>query len=69
MIIGYDDMGTVTTADDIIILADPYDTSDHLQDGYVVNSVEKFYYMWFDAHMLPKSQKQQQWLTARPLVS
>ena len=69
VIIGYDDMGTVTTADDIIILADPYDTSDHLQDGYVVNSVEKFYYMWFDAHMLPKSQKQQQWLTARPLVS
>ncbi len=66
-IIGYDTMGTDTTADDVLILADSYDTSDHLQDGYNVNSVERFYYMWFDAHMLPKGQQNQQWLVAKPL--
>lgn len=65
-IIGYDTMGTDTTADDVLILADSYDTADHFQDGYVVNPVEKFYYMWFDAHMLPKGQQQQQWLVAKP---
>lgn len=68
-IIGYDTMGTDTVADDILILADPYDTADHLQDGYVINPVEKFYYMWFDAHMLPKGQQQQQWLVAKPPLS
>ena len=65
VIIGYDTMGTETTADDVLILADPYDTGDHLQDGYVINPVEKFYYMWFDALMLPKGQKTQQWLTVK----
>lgn len=68
-IIGYDTMGTETTADDVLILADSYDTADQSQDGYVVNPVEKFYYMWFDAHMLPKGQQQQQWIVAKPPVS
>ncbi|MBU2699873.1 hypothetical protein Ga0466249_000954 [Sporomusaceae bacterium BoRhaA] len=66
VVIGYDTMGTDTVADDVLILADSYDTADHLQDGYVVNPVEKFYYMWFDAHMLPKGQQQQQWIVAKP---
>lgn len=66
VIIGYDTMGTDTTADDVLILADSYDTSDHCQDGYNVNSVERFYYMWFDAQMLPKYQQHQQWLVAKP---
>lgn len=65
VIIGYDNMGTETVADDVLILADSYDTADHFQDGYVVNPVEKFYYMWFDSHMLPKGQKIQQWLTVK----
>lgn len=65
VIIGYDTMGTETTVDDVLILADSYDTADHFQDGYVVNPVEKFYYMWFD-HMLPKGQLQQQWIVAKP---
>jgi len=65
VIIGYDTMGTEALADDVLILADSYDTADHFQDGYVVSPVEKFYYMWFDAHMLPKNQKTQQWLTVK----
>lgn len=44
--IGYDNMGTEVTQDDILILADPYDTTDHNQDGYVVESWERFFYNW-----------------------
>jgi hypothetical protein len=41
VIIGYDTMGTETTADDVLILADPFDTTDHHQDGYIVKSAER----------------------------
>lgn len=44
VIIGYDTMGTPTTQDDVIIVADPYDTTDHNQDGYGVYGAERFYY-------------------------
>ena len=45
VIIGYDDMGTEDyISDDIIILADPYDTTDHISDGYTIFSYERFYY-------------------------
>lgn len=46
VIIGYDTMGTETTQDDVIIVADPYDTTDHNQDGYGVYGAERFYYNW-----------------------
>ena len=42
VVIGYDNMGTETTADDVVIIADPYDTTDHLQDGYTTPSAERF---------------------------
>lgn len=45
-IIGYDTMGTSTRGDDVLILADPADTADHLQDGYYIYSAEMFFYMW-----------------------
>ena len=44
VIIGYDTMGTETTQDDVIIVADPYDTTDHNQDGYGVYGPERFLY-------------------------
>lgn len=44
VIIGYDTMGTETTQDDVIIVADPYDTTDHNQDGYGVYAAERFLY-------------------------
>ena len=44
VIIGYDTMDTETTQDDVIIVADPYDTTDHNQDGYCVYSAERFLY-------------------------
>jgi hypothetical protein len=45
-IIGIDNLGTPDTNDDVLILADAYDTTDHLQDGYTVWSLEKFYNLW-----------------------
>ena len=66
-IIGYDTMGTEDViSDDVLIMADAYDTSDHLQDGYNYVNAERFFYMWFDSHILPETQKQQQWLVAKP---
>ncbi|MDD2428506.1 MAG: papain-like cysteine protease family protein [Eubacteriales bacterium] len=44
VIIGYDTMGTDTLQDDVIIVADPYDTTDHNQDGYGVYPAERFIY-------------------------
>ena len=44
IIIGYDDMGTEVTQDDVIIVADPYDTTDHDQDGYGIYPAERFLY-------------------------
>ncbi|MFA7660070.1 MAG: S-layer homology domain-containing protein [Anaerovoracaceae bacterium] len=45
-IIGYDTLGTETTADDVLILADPYDTTDHHQDGYLIQSAERLIWDW-----------------------
>jgi hypothetical protein len=44
VIIGYDTMGTETTQDDVLIMADSYDTTDHNQDGYSVYGAERFLY-------------------------
>lgn len=46
VIIGYDTMGTESLGDDVIIVADSYDTTDHNQDGYGVYGAERFYYNW-----------------------
>ena len=43
VIIGYDDMGTDYPHDDVIILADPYDTNDHISDGFTIFSYERYY--------------------------
>ena len=67
IIIGYDTMGTDDiTSSDVLIMADPYDTADHLQDGYVVVPAEKFFYMWFDSHLFAAGDRKQQWLAAEP---
>ena len=46
VIIGYDDMGTFQTQDDVLVLADAYDTTDHNQDGYFLESFERLVYGW-----------------------
>lgn len=66
VIIGYDTMGTEHMGDDVLIMADPFDTTDHLQDGYGIVPAERFFYMWFDHQLYSRSEQQRQWLTAKP---
>lgn len=63
VIIGYDTMGTAIFGDDILIMADPYDTADHFQDGYSVVAFERFYKMWHDENA---TMRNQQWVLAYP---
>ncbi|MDD3171317.1 MAG: hypothetical protein PHO86_03235 [Bacilli bacterium] len=53
-IIGYDTLGTPGIGDDVLIFADPYDTSDHWQDGYYYYPAERWFYMWQDRNVAPK---------------
>ena len=46
IIIGIDTMGTDSTTEDTIIMADPYDITDHRQDGYNTWGLERFYDLW-----------------------
>jgi hypothetical protein len=62
IIAGYDNMGTQTLADDVLLFADPYDTTDHRQDGWTIQSLERFFYEWFDAGILPENQRIQQYV-------
>ena len=51
VIIGYDDMGTDILEDDVVIVADPFDTSDHICDGYVIWSFERLYYQMINEYL------------------
>lgn len=54
VIIGYDNLGTPGIGDDVIIFADPYDTSDHWQDGYYFYPAERWFSMWRDRNVAEK---------------
>lgn len=45
-IIGIDSCGTENPYDDVLILADSYDVTDHYQDGYYIVPLGRFYDMW-----------------------
>lgn len=63
IIIGIDNNGTPDfMGDDILIFADPYDTSDHRQDGYSIASLERFFCMWKDRAIAPKPYQLQPYL-------
>lgn len=66
VIIGHDSMGTEFTGNDVLILADPYDTGTHFQDGYTAVPAEKFFYMWFDAFLYSRKERFRPWVTAKP---
>lgn len=67
VIIGYDDMGTESYLDDVLVFADAYDTSDHCQDGYFTKNFEKYYAEWFDAGVMSKKESVQQYVTVQIL--
>lgn len=66
VIIGLDTMGTKGIEDDVLIMADPYDTTDHHQDGYMINSAERFFYMWFDHQLFARDEQKRPWIIAKP---
>ena len=67
VIIGYDDMGTPDSfGDDVVILADPYDTSDNYQDGYYTYGAERFFYMWHESSSLTGEPAEQPFVIATP---
>ena len=53
-IVGYHNNGTPSIGDDVLVFADPYDTSDHWQDGYYFYPLERWFYMWQDRKVAPK---------------
>lgn len=65
VLIGYDSMGTEYTGDDVLVFADPYDTTDHLQDGYLTRSLERYYYTWYDHNILPPAERIQQYVLVK----
>ncbi len=66
VIIGYDTMGTETTADDVLIVADPYDTTDHNQDGYGIYPAERFFYNWTMYNFFENDPNDKLFLAAKP---
>ena len=46
VIIGIDTINTESPYDDVLIMADPYDVTDHYQDGYYVVPFGRFFDMW-----------------------
>ena len=46
VVIGLDSCGTDSPYDDVLILADPYDITDHYQDGYYTYPLGRFFSMW-----------------------
>lgn len=66
-IIGYDTQGTAGIGDDVIIFADPYDTSDSWQDGYYYYPAERWFYMWADRAVAPKPYQLQPFVIVEPI--
>lgn len=59
IIIGLDECGTESPYDDVLIMADPYDVTDHNQDGYYVFPFGRFFPMWREG---PCAEKQEPYL-------
>lgn len=69
VIIGYDNMGTPDNLwDDVVILADPADDTDHNQDGYYLCSMERLMSCWsfFDLRDLEGHQADYCFVAVRP---
>jgi FMN-dependent NADH-azoreductase len=60
VLIGIDTCGTDTPYDDVLIFADPYDVTDHKQDGYYTYPLGRFFGMWREGPCVQKSVPYQQ---------
>lgn len=67
VIIGVDTMDTESPYDDVLILADPYDITDHYQDGYYTYPLGRFTSLWFEGSCTANEEPYQQpFVTAYP---
>ena len=60
VLIGIDTCGTDTPYDDVLIFADPYDVTDHKQDGYYTYPLGRFFGMWREGPCAQKAAPYQQ---------
>ena len=60
VLIGIDTCGTDNPYDDVLIFADPYDVTDHKQDGYYTFPLGRFFGMWREGPCAGKKQPYQQ---------
>ena len=60
VLIGIDTCGTDTPYDDVLIFADPYDVTDHRQDGYYTYPLGRFFGMWREGPCAGKVEPYQQ---------
>lgn len=70
VVIGVDTMDTDLPYDDVIVLADPYDVTDHYQDGYYIYPLGRFFSMWHEGPCTANEEPYQQpFVTASPLTN
>ncbi len=68
VVIGLDECGTDDPYDDVLIVADPYDITDHYQDGYYTIPFGRFFDMWREGPCAGKTKPYvQPYVTAAPL--
>lgn len=60
VLMGIDTCGTDTPYDDVLIFADPYDVTDHKQDGYYTYPLGRFFGMWREGPCVQKKEPYQQ---------
>lgn len=60
VLIGIDTCGTDNPYDDVLIFADPYDVTDHKQDGYYTYPLGRFFGMWREGPCAGKAEPYQQ---------
>ena len=60
VIIGIDTCSRLSPYDDVLIMADPYDVTDHYQDGYYTVPFGRFYDMWREGPCAQKSEPYEQ---------
>ena len=56
VLIGLDTCGTEEPYDDVLIMAEPYDITDHYQDGYYTIPFGRFFDMWREGPCTGKSE-------------
>ncbi len=66
VVVGYDDRGTATLWDDVIIFADSADCHDDRVDGITYFNYGRFEAMWFDAHYFPDNMSKRAYVVAVP---